>query len=132
MFNVRLKELRKSHKSTQKQVAAAIGLSERNYQDFEYGKIKPSFDTLLALAKYFSCTVDYLLGNVEEPQHENFSFSTEFTETVHGSVKKEKLSEQALEFAQKYDKLSKANQEKVLDYMKLLEMADNPDSHKRR
>ena len=62
MFNIRLKELRKLHNATQKQVAKAINLTERNYQDFEYGKIKPSYDTIIKLCEYFNVSSDYLLG----------------------------------------------------------------------
>jgi len=62
MFNIKLKELRKSHNVTQKQVAVAIDLTERNYQDLEYGVIKPSFNTLIKLCEYFQVSGDYLLG----------------------------------------------------------------------
>jgi len=68
MFNLRLKEFRLAHKSTQKQVALAIGLSERNYQSLEYGTIKPSFDTLIALADYFDVSLDYLVGRSDCPE----------------------------------------------------------------
>lgn len=63
MFNLRLKDLRKKHKVTQKQLAHAIGLSERNYQSLEYGNIKPSYDTLVSIAEYFDVPIDYLVGN---------------------------------------------------------------------
>ena len=62
MLNIRLKELRQSHNATQKKVAVAIGLTERNYQKFEYGKIKPSYDTIIKLCEYFQVSADYLLG----------------------------------------------------------------------
>ena len=67
-FNERLKMTRKASNKTQKETAVAIGLGERNYQSFEYGKIKPSFDTLVALAIYFNVSVDYLVGLSENPQ----------------------------------------------------------------
>ena len=67
MFNLRLKDLRKNQKITQKQLATDIGLSERNYQSLEYGNIKPSYDTLLKLADYFKISLDYLVGRSDDP-----------------------------------------------------------------
>ncbi len=67
MFNLRLKDLRKNQKITQKQLATDIGLSERNYQSLEYGNIKPSYDTLLKLADYFNISLDYLVGRSDDP-----------------------------------------------------------------
>ncbi|MBQ6252483.1 helix-turn-helix transcriptional regulator [Ruminococcus sp.] len=62
MFNERLKMIRTQKGLTQKEVAASIRLGERNYQSFEYGECKPSFDTLIALADLFDVSLDYLVG----------------------------------------------------------------------
>lgn len=59
-FHERLKELRQEKGVTQKQVAQAIGITERNYQRFEYGTNKPSYDALLALADFFKISLDDL------------------------------------------------------------------------
>lgn len=67
MFDARLKQLRQSSNLTQKQVYLAIELSERNYQSLEYGKIKPSFDTLVKLCRFFHVSADYLLGLTDDP-----------------------------------------------------------------
>ncbi len=67
MINLRLKELRKINKITQKQLANAVELSERNYQSLEYGNIKPSYETLIKLADYFDVSVDYLVGRTDNP-----------------------------------------------------------------
>ena len=67
-FKDHLRTIRKSHKSTQKQVATAIGVAERNYQDWEYGNIKPGFDALIALADYFGVSLDYLVGRTDNPE----------------------------------------------------------------
>lgn len=61
-FHERLKELRKGKGVTQKQVALAIGVTERNYQRFEYGDGKPNYDNLLELARYFQVSLDELTG----------------------------------------------------------------------
>jgi transcriptional regulator with XRE-family HTH domain len=62
IFNEHLKSRRQSRGKSQKQVATAIGIGERNYQSFEYGEVKPSFDTLIALADYFDVSLDELVG----------------------------------------------------------------------
>lgn len=62
LFSDRLKELRHNKSVTQKEVSNAIGISDRAYFDFERGKSKPAFETLVALCNYFSCSSDYLLG----------------------------------------------------------------------
>ena len=58
----RMRELRKERKETQRQVADAIGVTDRQYQRVETGKQKPGFDSLLALADHFGVSLDYLAG----------------------------------------------------------------------
>ncbi len=67
MFNIRIKELRKQNKISQKTLSANINLSERRYQDLENDRSKPSHDTLLAIANYFDVSTDYLLGRTNNP-----------------------------------------------------------------
>ena len=57
-FYERMRELRKEHGETQAQVAAAAGMTDRQYQRFETGKQKPGFDSLLALADHFGVSLD--------------------------------------------------------------------------
>ena len=58
----RMRVLRKEKKETQKQVAAAIGVSITQMQRFERGEQKPGFDNLWKLADHFQVTVDFLMG----------------------------------------------------------------------
>ena len=66
-FPDRLKELRKSKNVTQKSVADYIGVGERLYQNYEYGKHKPNYDYIIKLAEYFNVSTDYLLGLTDCP-----------------------------------------------------------------
>lgn len=66
-FNEHLRTLRKNQRATQKEVAAAVNVTERNYQDWEAGKSKPGFDALISLADYFSVSLDYLVGRSNDP-----------------------------------------------------------------
>ena len=61
----RLRQLRKESGETQVQVAAAVGITDRQYQRFEVGKQKPGFDNLVAIADHFGVSLDYLAGRSE-------------------------------------------------------------------
>jgi DNA-binding XRE family transcriptional regulator len=66
-FSEHLKAIRKSRNITQKQLAEAIGASERGIQNYEIGARKPTYDMLIALADYFNVSTDYLLGRSDTP-----------------------------------------------------------------
>lgn len=61
-FSERLKELRLDKNLTQTQLSKETGLSQACIAKLENGSRMPSVDTVIALAKYFKCTTDYLLG----------------------------------------------------------------------
>ena len=61
-FHEKIKKLRKDLNLTQPQVADYIGITYQKYQVLEYGKSKPSFDTLIKLCKCLNVSADYLLG----------------------------------------------------------------------
>ena len=61
IFSERVKELRKSKGLTQRQMAAALGITERSYQRYE-AENNPNNDTLIKLADFFNVSTDYLLG----------------------------------------------------------------------
>ena len=67
-FDERLKELRKTHGLTQKQLATETNLSERGVQNYEISKRKPEYDSLIALADYFDVSLDYLVGRSSSPE----------------------------------------------------------------
>ena len=58
----RIRELRKQHKITMKQLGEVIGVAERTISQYETGKREPDNETLLRLGEYFGVSVDYLLG----------------------------------------------------------------------
>jgi len=68
MVSERLKDLRKERRITQKKVAEETGIIERQYQNYEYGKIKPSHDALIALADFFNISIDYLVGRTDKQE----------------------------------------------------------------
>lgn len=66
IFAQRVKELRKEHKKTQKEVAQYLGVGLRAYQFYESATNYPNIPGLIKLADYFEVTTDYLLGRSEE------------------------------------------------------------------
>lgn len=63
----RLKDLREDHDYTQQQVAAAIGITQRKYSYIETGMQQLTAKVLVSLARFYAVSVDYLLGETDEP-----------------------------------------------------------------
>ncbi|MGY4689301.1 helix-turn-helix domain-containing protein [Salibacterium sp. K-3] len=63
----RLKQLRKQHKLTQKEVASYLDMTESGYGYYEQGRNEPSLGVLKSLAKKYDVTVSYLLGETDIP-----------------------------------------------------------------
>ncbi|MBE6140996.1 MAG: helix-turn-helix transcriptional regulator [Firmicutes bacterium] len=57
----RLKELREDHDLLQKDVAKALGISQRNYSYFETGTTALTDDILIKIAKLYKTSIDYIL-----------------------------------------------------------------------
>ncbi len=64
----RLKDLREDHDYTQQQVAEAIGITQRKYSYIETGVQQLTAEVLVPLARYYGVSVDYLLGETDEPR----------------------------------------------------------------
>lgn len=61
-FQYRLKELRLEKGVSRRHFADALYVSERLISYWENGKRECDFDTLIKIANYFNCSLDYLLG----------------------------------------------------------------------
>lgn len=60
-IGLNLKHLRKHKKKSQEEVAVDLGLTRSSYSGYENGIAQPGIETLLALSKYFSVSIDHLL-----------------------------------------------------------------------
>ena len=67
-FIARLKTLREAKGVSTRKLGGAIGISSPAISQFENGTALPAIDTLVALAKFFDVSVDYLLGISDEPK----------------------------------------------------------------
>ncbi len=64
-FAKRLKELRSENNYTQNFIALKLGIRQQSYARYESGVGEPNLDTLVAIAKLFNVSTDYLLGIAE-------------------------------------------------------------------
>lgn len=64
-FNQRLQELRKQRGLTQEELAEALYVSRTAVSKWESGRGYPNIDSLKAIAKFFSVTIDELLSSGE-------------------------------------------------------------------
>ena len=58
----RIRELREDKDLTQKQMAAILNCSQQVYSNYELGQREIPLQTLIALAKFYNVTTDYILG----------------------------------------------------------------------
>lgn len=68
---IRLKELRKEIKYTQRDVANHLGITQPAYANYENGSRQADYDTLNKLADLFNVSVDYILGRTDDRQPNN-------------------------------------------------------------
>jgi Predicted transcriptional regulators len=64
---LKLKELRKTKGISQDEVANALGITLRTYQNYEYGQREPNIEMINKIADFFGVTTDYLLGREPQP-----------------------------------------------------------------
>lgn len=62
----RLRVLREEEGLSREKAAAAVHITSRTLQRYENDEREPTASIILALARYFGVTTDYLLGNSEE------------------------------------------------------------------
>lgn len=63
---MKIKELRQKNKISQSQIAEYLQMSQTGYSQYETGRTEPDIKTLIAIAKYFHVSVDYLI-DYEQP-----------------------------------------------------------------
>ena len=63
-----LKKLRQAKKMSQQQLALKLNLSQQTIYKYENQITEPDITTLINLADYFNTSVDYLIGNTDNPQ----------------------------------------------------------------
>ncbi len=69
-ISLRLKEIRKTAKLTQNDIANVLGITREAYGMYESGKRQISLKVLDDLAQYYNVSIDYLVGRVDSQKEE--------------------------------------------------------------
>lgn len=64
----RLRDLREDRDLSQKELAKVIGMSQTGYSKYETGENDIPTGILIALARFYDVSVDYLLGETNEKE----------------------------------------------------------------
>lgn len=70
---MRIKDLRDDFDVTQKEIAQYLNIKQNTYSQYETGQRQLPVDILIALAKYYNTSTDYLLGLTDEKKPYNQS-----------------------------------------------------------
>ena len=63
---MRIKDLREDNDITQKELAAYLHIKQNTYSQYENGQRQLPIEVLIALAKYYKTSTDYILGLTDE------------------------------------------------------------------
>ena len=63
---MRIKDLREDSDLTQKEIADFLHIKQNTYSQYENGLRQLPIDFLIALAKYYKTSTDYILGLTDE------------------------------------------------------------------
>ena len=64
----RLRDLREDFEKSQEEIAKVIGTSQSYYAQYENGKRAIPFDRVVALARYYNVSLDYIAGLTDKPR----------------------------------------------------------------
>ena len=63
---MRIRDLREDHDLTQMAVAEYLHIKQNTYSQYENGQRQIPIDALIALAKFYHTSTDYILGLTDE------------------------------------------------------------------
>ena len=63
---MRIRDMREDRDLTQKQLADYLHIRQNTYSQYETGQRQLPLDELIALARYYKTSADYLLGLTDE------------------------------------------------------------------
>ncbi len=63
---MRIRDLREDRDLTQKEIAEYLHIKQNTYSQYENGQRQLPLELLIALAKYYNTSTDYILGLTDE------------------------------------------------------------------
>ena len=112
VFSERLTEMRKQRGYTQKHLAELLGISPTRLNYWEKGKREPDVVNILEIAKTLDVSIDYLIGNSDNPQRRIIDVLLQ----IEDRIKKQLLAD--------FDRLTYEGQHKVREY--IADLLTNP------
>ena len=64
---MRIRDLREDRDLTQKEIAEYLHIKQNTYSQYENGQRQIPIDFLIALAKYYNTSTDYILSLTDNP-----------------------------------------------------------------
>lgn len=64
----RIRDMREDHDLNQTQVAQMLGMSQTGYSKYETGENDLPTAVLIKLARFYKTSIDYLLGETDNPE----------------------------------------------------------------
>ena len=64
----RIRDMREDNDKTQAQVAEILGLKQQQYSRYENGTDEIPLHYVIALARYYNVSLDYLAGLIDTPR----------------------------------------------------------------
>lgn len=64
----RIRSLRQQKGITMSQAAQALGIPYTTYANYDTGTREPNSEMLIAIARFYGVSVDYLIGNTQDPK----------------------------------------------------------------
>ncbi len=64
----RVRDLREDRDITQKQMAEFLQIHQTTYSDYELGNLNIPVEILIKLAKFYTTSIDYIVGLTDEPK----------------------------------------------------------------
>ena len=98
---MRLKELREQKKESQHELAMILNISQTIISRYEKGQACPNINTLIAIAKHYNVSVDYLI----ELSNDKLPYT------------KSNLTKQEQELLHLFNQLNYIQKEKAVSYM---------------
>jgi transcriptional regulator with XRE-family HTH domain len=108
----RLVDLRKAAGLTQSQVAEKLNMSQSRLANYEQGLRKPDHETTMRLAKFFSVSVDYLLGHSTESHGDETEISAEWMQVLRQMQREGYEPDQVLQALRLLTSIRKQQEEK--------------------
>lgn len=71
MMGDRIKELREDKGITQNELANILQVSRQSLSNYENEIVEPNISTLIKMADFFNCSLDYLTGRTKEKYNLN-------------------------------------------------------------